>query len=225
MQIDGLDHLGLTVADLGRTRDFYERVFGMEPVVFGEGRHALAYGAQKINLHEAGREFEPKAAVPTPGSADLCLPDGHAGGRGRRASGGKWRRDPRRTSEAHGGDRSDNVCVLQGSRRESHRGLQPPRGVTGLRQRFTLYSEVTSSSLVGSILKKQHLARTTRLCRLERVDNTTRGKPRRVSRVLSVTTPSLSGRKRFECKQVRRHAGGEAATTPEIGFKATRTDG
>jgi catechol 2,3-dioxygenase-like lactoylglutathione lyase family enzyme len=45
----------------------------MEPVVFGEGRHALAFGAQKINLHEADREFEPKAAVPTPGSADLCF--------------------------------------------------------------------------------------------------------------------------------------------------------
>jgi catechol 2,3-dioxygenase-like lactoylglutathione lyase family enzyme len=73
MQIEGLDHLVLTVADVGRTRDFYERVLGMEPVVFGEGRHALAFGAQKINLHEAGREFEPKAAVPTPGSADLCF--------------------------------------------------------------------------------------------------------------------------------------------------------
>ena len=73
MQIDGLDHLVLTVADVGRTRDFYERVLGMEPVVFGEGRHALAFGSQKINLHEAGREFEPKAAVPTLGSADLCF--------------------------------------------------------------------------------------------------------------------------------------------------------
>jgi catechol 2,3-dioxygenase-like lactoylglutathione lyase family enzyme len=73
MQIEGLDHLVLTVADLGRTLDFYELVLGMEPVVFSEGRHALAFGAQKINLHEAGREFEPKAAVPTPGSADLCF--------------------------------------------------------------------------------------------------------------------------------------------------------
>jgi catechol 2,3-dioxygenase-like lactoylglutathione lyase family enzyme len=73
MQIEGLDHLVLTVADVGRTRDFYERVLGMEPVIFGEGRHALAFGAQKINLHEVGREFEPKAAVPTPGSADLCF--------------------------------------------------------------------------------------------------------------------------------------------------------
>ena len=73
MRIEGLDHLVLTVADIDRTRDFYERALGMEPVVFGEGRHALAFGAQKINLHEAGREFEPKAAAPTPGSADLCF--------------------------------------------------------------------------------------------------------------------------------------------------------
>src|SRR5215212_1714213 len=50
-----------------------EGVLGMEAVVFGEGRYALAFGAQKINLHEAGREFEPKAAVPIPGSADLCF--------------------------------------------------------------------------------------------------------------------------------------------------------
>ena len=73
MRIEVLDHLVLTVADIDRTRDFYERTLGMEPVVFGEGRHALAFGAQKINLHEAGREFEPKAATPTPGSADLCF--------------------------------------------------------------------------------------------------------------------------------------------------------
>jgi len=69
-----LDHLVLTVADIGRTRGFYERVLGMEHVVFGaEDRHALAFGEQKINLHEAGREFEPKAAAPTTGSADLCF--------------------------------------------------------------------------------------------------------------------------------------------------------
>jgi catechol 2,3-dioxygenase-like lactoylglutathione lyase family enzyme len=73
MRIEVLDHLVLTVADIDRTRDFYERVLGMETVVFGEGRHALAFGTQKINLHEAGRELEPKAAVPTPGSADLCF--------------------------------------------------------------------------------------------------------------------------------------------------------
>jgi catechol 2,3-dioxygenase-like lactoylglutathione lyase family enzyme len=73
MRIAGLDHLVLTVADVDYTLDFYERVLGMKPVVFDEGRYALAFGTQKINLHEAGREFEPKAAVPTPGSADLCF--------------------------------------------------------------------------------------------------------------------------------------------------------
>jgi catechol 2,3-dioxygenase-like lactoylglutathione lyase family enzyme len=73
MRIEVLDHFVLTVADIDRTRDFYERVLGMEHVLFGEGRHALAFGTQKINLHEAGREFEPKAATPTPGSADLCF--------------------------------------------------------------------------------------------------------------------------------------------------------
>jgi catechol 2,3-dioxygenase-like lactoylglutathione lyase family enzyme len=73
MRIEALDHLVLTVADIGRTRDFYERVLGMEPMIFSEGRHALAFGTQKINLHEVGREFEPKAAAPTPGSADLCF--------------------------------------------------------------------------------------------------------------------------------------------------------
>jgi catechol 2,3-dioxygenase-like lactoylglutathione lyase family enzyme len=45
----------------------------MEPVTFGEGRRALAFGDQRLNLHQAGREFEPKALEPTPGSADLCL--------------------------------------------------------------------------------------------------------------------------------------------------------
>jgi len=45
----------------------------MEVVVFGLGRRALAFGEQKINLHQQGAEFEPKAQSPTPGSADLCL--------------------------------------------------------------------------------------------------------------------------------------------------------
>jgi catechol 2,3-dioxygenase-like lactoylglutathione lyase family enzyme len=71
--IRSLDHLVLTVADVDRTVDFYSRVLGMEPVTFGEGRRALAFGDQRLNLHQAGREFEPKALEPTPGSADLCL--------------------------------------------------------------------------------------------------------------------------------------------------------
>ncbi|WP_222911495.1 VOC family protein [Pseudomonas sp. DNDY-54] len=73
MQIDYLDHLVLTVADIETTVDFYTRVLGMQVVTFGEGRKALAFGNQKINLHQAGHEFEPKAERPTPGSADLCF--------------------------------------------------------------------------------------------------------------------------------------------------------
>jgi catechol 2,3-dioxygenase-like lactoylglutathione lyase family enzyme len=73
VRIDRLDHLVLTVADVDRTVEFYQRVLGMRPVTFGDGRRALAFGSSKINLHQAGREFDPKAARPTPGSADLCL--------------------------------------------------------------------------------------------------------------------------------------------------------
>lgn len=68
-----LDHLVLTVADVDATVDFYHRVLGMEPVTFKGGRRALAFGTSKINLHQAGHEFEPKAAHPAPGSADLCF--------------------------------------------------------------------------------------------------------------------------------------------------------
>lgn len=71
--IDRIDHLVLTVADISLACEFYSRVLGMEVVVFGGGRKALRFGRQKINLHQRGREFEPKAAAPTPGSADLCF--------------------------------------------------------------------------------------------------------------------------------------------------------
>ncbi|HEY5307483.1 MAG TPA: VOC family protein [Casimicrobiaceae bacterium] len=71
--IERLDHLVLTVADIDATRVFYRRVLGMRAVTFGHGRSALAFGAQKINLHAAGGEFEPHARRPTPGSADLCF--------------------------------------------------------------------------------------------------------------------------------------------------------
>jgi len=71
--IASLDHLVLTVADIDATVVFYRDVLGMEAVTFGDGRTALAYGSQKINLHRAGQEFEPKSARPTPGSADLCF--------------------------------------------------------------------------------------------------------------------------------------------------------
>lgn len=73
MKIKRLDHLVLTVKDIGATCEFYKNVFGMEVVTFSDGRKALQFGNQKINLHEAGKEFEPKAKNPTPGSADLCF--------------------------------------------------------------------------------------------------------------------------------------------------------
>ncbi|MFC1975159.1 VOC family protein [Chloroflexota bacterium] len=73
MKIDQLDHLVLTVKDIEATCQFYSQVLGMEVITFGNGRKALAFGSQKINLHEQGKEFEPKANQPTPGSADLCL--------------------------------------------------------------------------------------------------------------------------------------------------------
>ena len=72
--IDRIDHIVLTVRDVATTSDFYRRVLGMRVARFGEdGRTALHFGRTKINLHQAGREFEPKAAVPGPGSADFCL--------------------------------------------------------------------------------------------------------------------------------------------------------
>ncbi len=73
MRVLRIDHVVLTVRDLERTLSFYERALGMSPVSFGEGRRALAFGDQKLNLHQAGREFEPKARTPTAGSADVCF--------------------------------------------------------------------------------------------------------------------------------------------------------
>jgi len=71
--VDRIDHLVLTVFDIDRTLDFYRRVLGMEPITFAGGRRGLAFGRQKLNLRQAGREFEPKALKPTPGSIDLCF--------------------------------------------------------------------------------------------------------------------------------------------------------
>lgn len=76
-RVRGLDHLVLTVADINATVRFYEDVLGMQAVQFtpvdGSVRWALRFGDQKINLHQAGREFAPAADRPTPGSADLCF--------------------------------------------------------------------------------------------------------------------------------------------------------
>lgn len=73
MRITHIDHLVLTVEDINKTTRFYESVLGMEKEMFGESRVALKFGNQKINVHQKGKEFEPKAKTPTPGSADLCF--------------------------------------------------------------------------------------------------------------------------------------------------------
>jgi len=73
VQIKNIDHLVLTVADINKTIDFYTNILGFEVVTFGDNRKALTFGNQKINLHQKGKEFEPKAEHPTTGSADLCF--------------------------------------------------------------------------------------------------------------------------------------------------------
>jgi len=76
--IDHLDHLVLTTARESECIDFYTRVLGMHLQSFIGGtppveRKAFIFGNQKINLHIKGKEFEPKADIPTPGSLDLCF--------------------------------------------------------------------------------------------------------------------------------------------------------
>jgi len=73
LKVERIDHIVLTVHDLEATCEFYLRVLGMQVTTFGKGRRALVFGAQKINLHELGKEFEPKALHPTAGSADVCF--------------------------------------------------------------------------------------------------------------------------------------------------------
>ncbi|KJH54946.1 VOC family protein [Acinetobacter calcoaceticus] len=73
MKISHLDHLILTVADIENICNFYQTVLGFEVITFKGDRKALKFGHQKINLHQLGNEFEPKALHPTSGSADLCF--------------------------------------------------------------------------------------------------------------------------------------------------------
>lgn len=71
--IHHLDHLVLTTNDSGRCVDFYTRVLGMKLERFSDDRIGLKFGEQKINVHEPGRLFLPRADVPSPGSLDLCF--------------------------------------------------------------------------------------------------------------------------------------------------------
>jgi catechol 2,3-dioxygenase-like lactoylglutathione lyase family enzyme len=71
--IDHIDHIVLTTANEAACVDFYVNLLGMKLETFGAGRKAFVFGNQKINLHVKGKEFEPKAHLPVPGSLDLCF--------------------------------------------------------------------------------------------------------------------------------------------------------
>src|SRR5215813_7283072 len=73
MRIDSIDHVVFTVKDINASCEFYSKVLGMEVVTFGEGRKALAFGSQKINLQQLGRESTLVADKPTSGSTDICF--------------------------------------------------------------------------------------------------------------------------------------------------------
>jgi len=71
--IKGMDHLVLTTRDAEKCIDFYTRVLGMKLELFGQGRRALRFGEQKINIHDQGTVTDNYAAHPTPGSLDVCF--------------------------------------------------------------------------------------------------------------------------------------------------------
>lgn len=73
ISLDRIDHLVMTVENVETTTNWYLRVLGVKSAVFGEGRKALLLNKQKINLQPVGSEIEPKAALPTPGSLDVCF--------------------------------------------------------------------------------------------------------------------------------------------------------
>ncbi len=73
IKIESIDHLVLTVSNIEHSCAFYVSVFDMQVIIFAGNRTALKFGQQKINLHQQGAEFEPKARHALPGSADLCL--------------------------------------------------------------------------------------------------------------------------------------------------------
>ncbi len=76
MEIASIDHFVLTVRSITETCAFYERVLGMKATEFGQGRWSLSFGRQKINLHQVGKEFEPRARTAQPGTGDFCLISG-----------------------------------------------------------------------------------------------------------------------------------------------------
>ncbi|WP_235040568.1 VOC family protein [Vreelandella profundi] len=73
MEVNRIDHLVLTVKNIDVTVQFYTSVMGMKEIEFGEGRKALSFGQQKINLHQLGNEFESKALNVKASSESLCF--------------------------------------------------------------------------------------------------------------------------------------------------------
>lgn len=73
MRVVGIDHVVLTVRDMSRTLEFYQRVLGMRHVVFEGKFNALHFGNAKINLHPFRAEYLPHADIPAPGTGDMCL--------------------------------------------------------------------------------------------------------------------------------------------------------
>jgi len=73
IRIKNLDHLVITASDLQVTIDFYTKVLGMEHVAFGDNLHAIHFGDQKFNIHDASTDVSPKAKNIVPGAADFCL--------------------------------------------------------------------------------------------------------------------------------------------------------
>ncbi|WP_406234163.1 VOC family protein [Isoptericola jiangsuensis] len=71
--IKSIDHLVITTVDEDACVKFYTEGLGMRLETFGQGRKALCFGTQKINVHVKGKEFEPKAHLPVPGAIDLCF--------------------------------------------------------------------------------------------------------------------------------------------------------
>jgi len=73
MKVKNIDHIVLTVNSIDESIKFYTEVLGMELITSGQERKSLHFGNQKINIHQKGNEFEPKANLPTCGAIDLCL--------------------------------------------------------------------------------------------------------------------------------------------------------
>ncbi len=124
MQIERLDHLVLTVADIARTCEFYTRVLGMEVVRFGEGRTALRFGQQKINLHAAGGDSGSGGWKAAPGIRRSLLYNVGTAGRSDRPSRRLRCSDCGRAGTACRRGRDDTIGLYSRSGPQSDRDLE-----------------------------------------------------------------------------------------------------